>query len=232
MSKRTKIIGLSVIILIVVVLIAKVVFGGPVFASAYTKVALKKNFSTAFNAHTNPQRGATPMDIQSGSAPLSGNVLVYVYYAYQDYQAGHISKKQFLEVMQNTKGAIQNIENRFTVANKIVLAYPIENKDTGDSYVETEADGTHSWNTVNFTNLQPIIMNLISQMYQSQDPEQIYDDVKQYAVYMEQGTFYYQYNTQYGLDQINVGSFKPQWLFNNTNNPAWNMQSVLKSIVH
>jgi len=232
MSKRTKIIGLSVIILIVVVLIAKVVFGGPVFASAYTKVALKKNFSTAFNGHTNPPAGTTPMDIQSGESQLAANVLVYVYYAYQDYQAGHISKKQFLEVMQNTNGAIQVMINRFNEANKVVMTYPIENKQLGPSYIETNSDGSWSGNTVNFTKLQPIIFNQLTQMYQSQDPKTIYNDLMQFAVYMEQGTFYNQYNTQYGLDQINVGSFKPQWLLNNTDAPIGNMQSVLKSILH
>jgi len=232
MSKRTKIIGLSVIILIVVVLIAKVVFGGPVFASEYTKVALKKNFSTAFNAHTSPKAGSTPSGLQGGESALAGNVLVYVYYAYQDYQAGHISKKQFLEVMQNTSGAIQAITNRFNAANKVVMTYPIKEISGSPCYYELHTDGSWLANTVNYTNLQPIIFNLITKMYQSQDPEQIYNDVKQYAVYMEQGTFYYNYNTQYGLDQINVGSFKPQWLFNNVDGDFNSVQKGLKEELH
>ena len=232
MSKRTKIIGLSVIILIVVVLIAKVALGGPVFASEYTKVALKKNFSTAFNAHTGIPQGYMPLQIQGGQSGLAANVLVYVYYAYQDYQAGHISKKQFLEVMQNTNGAIQKLTEQFNTANKIEMTYPIENKAMGQSYVETESDGTHQWNTVNYVNLQPIIFNLLTQMYQSQDPNTIIQDMKQFGVYMEQGSFYFEFNTQYGLEQINVGSFKPEWILNNTNLNVPSVQSGLKQLLH
>ena len=208
MSKK-KLIALIIIIVIILGILVKVLLSGPIFANQYTKVALKKNFSQAFMAHTAPDSSDTPLGIACGASGIAGNILVYVYYAGEDYQAGHISEAQFMQVIANSKPAIVWINGIFEKNYQISLQYPIKQMDIGPCYYEL-INGNNLYNTVNFVKLQPIIFALINQMYQSQDPNQIIQDVKQYSVYMEQGTFYYQYNTQYGLDEINANGFKPE----------------------
>jgi len=230
--KKKYLIPLIVLVVVVILVVVKIALGPAPFASAYTKMALKKNFSTAYLAHTKPNPGTRIMDLAADSSSNAANVMVYVMYACNDYQAGHISKAQLLQVVQNTNPAIDYITGVFNQNYPIVIKYPIINEDIGMSYVETESDGSTYGNTVNFMKLQPKIFDLLTQMYQSQDPNTIIQDMKQFGVYMEQGSFYYEFNTQYGLEQINVGSFKPEWILNNTNLNVPSVQSGLKQLLH
>jgi len=218
MTKRKKII----VLIIVLAVIAGIAYGvnamsgGSVIsaplASPQTKLALNKNFSKVLNAQTPSQEGATPMQIQEYSSRMAANVLVYVLYACQDYQAGHINKSQMLDVMKNTKGSIDFIESGFNSANSTVLTYPIENKQLGASYVENEPDGTWKGNTVNFVKIQSQIFDAINQMYQENDPDKIYLNLQQIGVLFEQSTFYYSENMQFGMDKITTAQFKPTWI--------------------
>jgi len=233
MTKRKKII-LLIIVLAVIAGIAygvNAMSGGSVvsapLASPQTKLALNKNFSKVLNTKIPVQSDATPIQIQEGAAQLAANVLVYVLYACQDYQAGHISKSQMLAVMKNTHGSIEFIESGFNVANSTVLTYPIENKQLGASYVENESDGTWKGNTVNFVKIQPQIFDAINQMYQEKDPDKIYAELQQVGVLLEQSTFYFSSNMQFGLDKITTTQFKPTWITGNCMTPPNDFQYTL-----
>jgi len=227
--KKKYLIPLIVLVVVVIVVVGKIALGPAPFASAYTKIALKKNFSTAYLAHTKPNPGTSPGNIANDASQNAANVMVYVMYACEDYQAGHISKTQLLQVMQNTKPAIDYITSLFNQNYPTVMTYPTINESRGLSYVETESDGSQQGSTVNFVKLQPKIFDLLTQMYQSQDPNTIIQDMKQFGVYMEQGSFYFEFNTQYGLEQINVGSFKPEWILKNVNETADSVQECMKT---
>ena len=238
MTKRKKII-LLIIVLAVIAGIAygvNAMSGGSVvsapLASPQTKLALNKNFSKALNAHIGVPDDATPLQIQQGSSQAAMNVLVYVLSAYQDYQAGHISKAQMLEIMRNTKGSIEFIENSFNPANSKVLSYPIQNTSIGNSYIETEANGVQNGNAVKFVQLQPKIFDLINQMYSEKTPEKIYTDLQQIGVMMEQGTFYFSSNMQFGLDKITIAQFRPTWITGNTLVTPDSIQTTLTQISH
>jgi len=216
MSKRKKII-IIVIIIIVVAILGKLFIGPAPFASSYTKNALRKDFSTTVNSGFIPSQQSTPISVTPTQANIIANILVYVYYAYQDYQAGRISKKQFLEVMANTKGSIDFLTNIFnTNYNEVIKNDPIVMENNGLSYTQQNSDGSVGGNTVNYIKVSKLMVDLANKMYQSQDPDEIYADLKQYSVYLEQATFYFSLNTQYDLDStINVQNFDPKWLFNN-----------------
>jgi|GEM_PF-530031 len=218
MSKRKKIILIIVIVIIVVVL-GRVILGPAPFASSYTKNALRKDFSTTVNSGFIPSQQSTPITVTPTQANIIANILVYVYYAYQDYQAGRISKKQFLQVMANTKGSVDFLTNIFnTNYNEVIKNDPIAMQNIGLCYGQKNPDGTTTLNTVNFIKISRLMVDLANKMYQSQDPDEIYADLKQYSVYLEQSTFYFSLNTQYDLDStINVQNFDPKWLFNNVN---------------
>jgi len=226
MSKRKKII-IIVIIIIVVAILGKLFIGPAPFASSYTKNALRKDFSIQFNSIVHPTPDSTSITIVPSEPNGIANVLVYVYYAYQDYQAGRISKKQFLEVMANTKGSIDFLTEIFnTNYNEVIKNDPIEVENVGECYVQTSSDGSQLWNTVNEIKISKLMVDLVNKMYQSQDPDEIYADLKLYSVYLEQSTFYFSLNTQYDLDStINVQNFDPKWLFNNL---AFTTNSVQK----
>jgi len=198
-NRRNIIIAVVVVVLIIIGTITALAMSGPINASPYTKVALKKTFSGDLAIMLEPPSGgstvATPLTIQGNCSKNAANIVVYVYYACEDYQAGHISKKEFFQILNNTRPAMNQLISAFNIVNQAVITYPIENKTPGgECFVETESDGTHSWNTVNYVKLQGIIFNLLTSMYQSQDPTQIYNDVKQFGAYMEIGTFYYEEN--------------------------------------
>jgi len=231
-NRRNIIIAVVVVVLIVLGAITAIAMSGPINASPYTKVALKKTFSGDIAIITTPPSGGstvyTPILIQGNASRYAASILVYVYYACEDYQSGHISKKEFFHVMDNTRPAMNQIINAFNNANQTVLTYPIENKTPGgECYVETETNGTQTWDTVNNVKLQGIIFSLINSMYQSQDPTQIYNDVKQFGAYMEMGTFYLHENNQWGMDQITPQGFKLEWI---TNNDAITDDSLLKTL--
>jgi len=234
MTKRKKII-LLIIVLAVIAGIAygvNAMSGGSVIsaplASPQTKLALNKNFSKVLNTKIPVQSDATPIQIQEGAAQLAANVLVYVLYACQDYQAGHINKSQMLTVMKNTKGSIDFIEGTFNTANSTVLNYTIENKNPGgECYVETESNGVQNWNTVNFVKIQSQIFDAINQMYQEKDPDKIYANLQQVGVLLEQSTFYFSSNMQFGLDKITTTQFKPTWITGNCMTPPNDFQNTL-----
>jgi len=235
-NRRNIIIAVVVVVLIIIGAITALAMSGPINASPYTKVALKKTFSGdiltefTFPSGINPNTGRvlSPLDIQSNCSKGAANILVYVYYACEDYQAGHINKKEFFQVMNNTRPAMNYLIQTFNTNNSIVLKYPQEEKERGLSYVEIYSDGQWGGNTVNFTKLQGIIFTLLTSMYQSQDPTQIYNDVKQFGAYMEMGTFYFEENNQWGMEQINPQGFKLEWITNNAGYSASSLQETLK----
>jgi len=239
MTKKKKII-LLIIILAVIAGIAygvNAMSGGSVvsapLASPQTKLALNKNFSKALNAHIGVPDDSTPLDIQGQSGKIAANVLVYVLYACQDYQAGHINKSQMLDVMKNTHGSIDFIEGKFNTANKIMLTYPVENENSvGECYVQTNPNGSQSANTVNYVKIQQKIFDMINQMYQEQDPDKIYSDLQQIGVLYEQATFYYNENMQFGLDQITTAQFKPTWITTYCGMTPDSIQTTLTQILH
>jgi len=232
-NKRNGIIAIGVVVVILIILALKLMLSGPINASPYTKVALKPGFSQAFIGHFGIPSDTTPSFIEGNMGQGMANVMVYVYYACQDYQAGKINKKEFLQVMENTKPVVDWLTQQFNPAYDKVMTYPVENMSPGGlSYVETESDGSKNWNTANYTKLQKVIVDLVNQMYQSQDPNQIWQDVEQFGVYMEQGTFYFSNNTQYGLDQISTNNFKSEWILGNTLATPDSVQQTLTQLLH
>jgi len=238
MTKRKKII-LLIIVLAVIAGIAygvNAMSGGSVIsaplASPQTKLALNKNFSKELDSHLGIPDGSTPITIQAASSNCSANVLVYVLYACQDYQAGHISKSQLLEVMKNTKGSIDYLTDVFNKNNKIVMTYPIINQQQGPCYTETEPNGVQNYNTKNYVELQPKIFDLINQMYQEQDPDKIYLDLQEIGVMYEQSTFYYSENMQFGMDKITTAQFKPTWIISYCGMTADSVQKTLEEQLH
>jgi len=211
----------NIIILVLVLLVLGVVLlvtTTPIFASSYTKAALNKNFSQKAMPYITPSSSVRPLDLEAGAASLADNIMVYVYYSYIDYQNHKISKKQFLQVMTNTKPCFDYLTQLFNTNYAIVTKYPIEVKDPtyGASYIELESDGTWNANVVNYVKIQSMMFNSINKMYSTQDPTQIYEAVKEFGVYMERSTFFYSQNTQYGLENtINVQNFDPKWILNN-----------------
>jgi len=231
------------IIVIAVIVVVAIVFGVMRFfqsgtinaplASSYTKIALHKDFSKAMNAHDGIEPGTTPLQIQQGTPQIIMNVLTYVLYAAHDYQQGKITGNQLIEVLNNTKGSADVLLSAFYKANKIVLTYPIVNKaDGGNSYVETESDGTQNWNTVNFVKQNQTIMDAIQQLYKTTDPNQVYPHLQQIGVLMEQNTFNFGSNLPLGINQITIQGFKDSWITGNTFVTVKSVQDGLTSILH
>jgi len=224
----------NIIILVLVLLVLGVVLlvtTTPIFASSYTKAALNKNFSQKAMPYITPSSGEGALAYACGTGRMSANVVVYVYFACQDYQAHKISKNQLLQVMANTKPCIDYLSQLFNTNYPIVLNYPIEVKNPayGASYVEVESDGSWNANTVNLVKIQSMIMGELNNMYSTQEPNQIYEAVKAYGVYLERATFYNSQNIQYGLENtINVQNFDPKWIFNNVLVSIDSFQSKVK----
>jgi len=231
MTKKKKIVlGIIGIIIIVIVLklLIGVVTGVPMSASEYTKAALSKNFSYEFNSGMVPSLDSTPLSVTPSEPLITANVLVYVYYAYLDYKAGHISKKQFLEVMHNTKPSIDFLTGIFNIAYGDVIKNDTIKMEEGQlCYVQTNSDGSLSWNNVNYIKVSKKMMDLVNQMYQSQDPEEIWGYLGQYAAYLEQSTFLFHDNDMTGMDQFNAQDWQASWLLGNTH---FNLSSVQKMV--
>jgi len=233
MTKRKKIVlGIIGIIIIAIVLklLIGVVTGVPMSASEYTKTALKKNFSYRFDAANVPSLNSTPITVAPTQTLVTANVLVYVYYAYLDYKAGHISKKQFLEVMQNTKPSIDFLTGIFNIAYGDVIKNDTIKMEEGQlSYVQTNPDGSQTFNNVNYIKVSKQMMDLVNQMYQSQDPEEIWGYLGQYAAYLEQMTFLFQDNDMTGMDQFNAQDWQASWLLGNTFGNIPSLQKLIAS---
>jgi len=231
MKKKLKWSIIIIVAVLAFLFIVGLVSGGTASnASPYTKVGLRKDFSQVFISATNPTSDSTPLNIAGCESNIIANVLVYVYYAYTDYKAGNITEKQFFEVMSNTKEAVNQQITYYNQSMKTVMANDYYFNDTqhGLSYGEKEADGSWDTDTVNYMKLQPLMIALAQKMYQSNNPDDIYNDLKQYGVYLEQGTFYFVENKQYGMDQINVNTFQPNWLLDNVYMTKESVQALYK----
>jgi len=220
MTKRKKIVLIIISIIVVLfIAITSVVYAtsnGAPFASPYTKAALGSQFDKKMRPYIT-FGDSYPIGIASNSSGLACNILVYVIYAYDDYQAGKITQSQFLKVVANTKPSIDFITTNFEKYYPIVIKYPLYNDPTGgECYLETESDGKTHGNTVNYIKIQNSMFDVLKQMYSTQDPSQIWQDIQQFGVLMEMSTFFYSQNNQYGLEsQINVQNFDPNWIINN-----------------
>jgi len=219
-------------VLIVLVLLIAVLKGmGPMNASPYTKAALNKRFSENFNSSIIPNSGtSTIQGIVAANPNVIANILVYPYFAYQDLQAGKINQKQFFEVMNNTRGSVDYATNLINTNYALVVKNdPKGKEDIGLCYVHTNSDGSWNANTINYIDNCKKLSDIATQVYQSSDPNQIYQLIQQYAVLLEQNTFYFSANDQYGLDAtINVQNFNPNWLLNNT---RFSLNSVQKTVL-
>jgi len=216
MKKKIILIIIAVIVVIAVILGVSSNMNGAPLASPYTKVALRKDFSTVFNEHIQPNNQITPLGIVSAMGMTGGNLVLYMYYACEDYQQGHINQKQFNQVMTNLKPSVDYLTNLYNTNISIVKKNDtIKMENLGMSYVETHTDGTWSGDTVNYINIQQMMFDTLSQMYQTQDPSKIYNLALQYGVYLERASFYYSENDQYGLNMINSDTFKLDWLISN-----------------
>jgi len=226
MKKKIILIIIAVIVVIAVILGVSSNMNGAPLASPYTKVALRKDFSERFIKTVNSGSGqTTPLGTLGASGEVGANVVVYIYYSCLDYQQGHINQKQFNQIMNNLKPAVDNLTQQYQSNLAIVKKNSViqVKNPGGECYVETNTDGTQQWNTVNFINIQQMMYDSLNQMYQTQDTQKIYNLVLQYAVYLERATFYLNENDQYGLNMINTDTFKPEWLLNNT---AYSLDSV------
>ncbi len=231
MKKKIKWIAIIIIAVLAFLFIIGLVSNGTGGnASPYTKVGLRKDFSQVFNKATTSSSDSTPLNIAGCESKIIANVLVYVYYAYTDYKAGNITEKQFFQVMNNTKDTVNQQITYYNQSMQTVMAndYYFNSTRHGESYGEKEADGSWSTDTVNYMKLQPLMMAVAQQMYQSNNPDDIYNDLKQYGVYLEQGTFYFVENKQYGMDQINVNTFQPNWLLDNVYMTKESVQALYK----
>jgi len=216
MKKKIILIIIAVIVVIAVILGVSSNMNGAPLASPYTKVALRKDFSTVLIKHMSANPQNNPNGIIGGLSMAGGNLVLYMYYACEDYQQGHINQKQFNQVMTNLKPSVDYLTNLYNTNIAIVKKNdPIKMENLGMCYVQTNPDGTQGWNTVNYINIQQMMFDSFTQMYQTQDPNKIYDLTLQYAVYLERASFYYSENDQYGLNMINTDTFKLDWLTSN-----------------
>jgi len=229
MNKKIKWLIALVIAAIIITVVVMAATPNTMKANPYTKVGLRKDFSSVFNSAIQTQLGTQSLDVVSVSGNLMGNVLVYPYYAYLDYKSGNINENQFFQVIQNTSGSASCIIAQYNSAltefnnNGYNLKGP-----KGEEVGLKQNDG--SWHTVtlNYFNLQGTMMSLAQDIYQSKNPDQIYQDICQYGAYLEQGTFYYAYNTQYGINQINAKTFQPKWLLDNVYMSLQGTQDLFK----
>jgi len=218
------------IIIGLLLLMVSLMSGCTMFASEYTKQGLNPRFSELFNSMDHPDNTSFPIGIVGANPNIIANVLVYPYYAYLDYSKGTISKKQFLKVMANTKGGIDYLNQLFNENYAIVIKEPIKNINIGESYYEVEPNGAWNANTVNYVKICKKMSDLSIQMYQSQDPQTVFNDIKEYAVLLEQSTFYISANDQYGLDDtINVNNFQERWLLKNVYISLDSVQTALNT---
>jgi len=217
MNKKIKWLIALVIAAIIITVVVMAATPNTLKANPYTKVGLRKDFSTVFNQAMQPSSGSDCLGIVGTTGKVMGNILVYPYYAYLDYKAGNISESQFFQVMQNTSGSATNIINLYNVnlTKFNQIGYNLKESE-GESVGMQIGGGNWHTMTLNFFNLQGTMMALAQQIYQSKNPDEIYQDIKQYGAYLEQGTFYGAYNTQYGMDQINANTFQGKWLLDNT----------------
>jgi len=228
MSKKIKWVIAIIIAAVIVTVVVLAATPNTTKANPYTKVGLRKDFSSVFNSAIQPSSGSDAIGIVGTSGKIMGNVLIYPYYAYLDYKAGNISETQFFQVLDNTRGSMQTILNLYTENYNYVQANGYYGQSSSGKSVGLDVNGTWVNITLNFYQLQGVMMALAQKIYQSKNPDEIYQDIRQYGAYLEQGTFYYAYNTQYGMDQINAQTFQEKWLLDNVYMKPDSVQALFK----
>jgi len=229
MSKKIKWVITIIIAAVIVTVVVLAATPNTTKANPYTKVGLRKDFSSVLISAIQPSPSDDSLGIIGASGNVMANVLVYPYYAYLDYKAGNISESQFFQVMQNTSGSATFVINEYNTNLVEFNKIGFNGKDAkGESVALKLSDGSWHTLTLNYFNLQGTMMTLAQQIYQSKNPDDIYQDIRQYGAYLEQGTFYFAYNTQYGMDQINANTFQEKWLFDNTYMTMNSVQALFK----
>jgi len=229
MNKKIKWLIALVIAAIIITVVVMAATPNTMKANPYTKVGLRKDFSTVFNGAIQPVPGTDSLDIIGGTGRMMGNVLIYPYYAYLDYKAGNISESQFFQVMQNTSGSATCIIDLYNTNYQAFYKIGAYLKGPeGEQVGYKLSNGDWGTETLNYFNLQGTMMSLAQQIYQSKNPDEIYQDIRQYGAYLEQGTFYQAYNTQYGMNQINASTFQEKWLLDNVAMTPQGVQNLFK----